>query len=120
MKSTNRYLIKLALILSRKYETQYAEHLEECEMDRKRGHRPHYCEHGTNLHVDYDPMCGGCEEGYSMSDGLQRRTQALYEARQRMDRATRIGILAIQLQQEMPGLDMDPIVAEIQRLQNGE
>ncbi len=55
-----------------------------------------------------------------MSDGLQRRTQALYEARLRMDRATRIGSLAIQLRQDMPGLDMSPMVAEIERLQNGE
>lgn len=29
--------------------------------DRRRGHRPHYCEHGTNMWVDYDVMCPGCE-----------------------------------------------------------
>lgn len=31
----------------------------------KEGLRPHYCKHGTNLWVDYDPICGGCESEYT-------------------------------------------------------
>lgn len=46
----------------------------ECETDRKEGHRPHYCIHGMNLWVDYDPICGPCEDGYSRYEG-----RVLYE-----------------------------------------
>ena len=29
------------------------------------GFRPHYCIHGTNLWVDWDPICGKCEAALS-------------------------------------------------------
>lgn len=27
-----------------------------------------YCEHGSSLWTDYDNICGGCEDGYSIHD----------------------------------------------------
>jgi len=35
----------------------------EAEEYRAEGKRPHYCPHGMNLWVDYDVICGACEEG---------------------------------------------------------
>lgn len=39
----------------------------ECEEDYRMGYAPHYCIHGTNLWVDYDNICMGCEEGLTES-----------------------------------------------------
>lgn len=39
--------------------------LDECAEDRRNGHRPHYCIHGTNQWVDYDNICGPCEASLS-------------------------------------------------------
>lgn len=38
-------------------------YLLSVEQDRKDGHRPSHCFHGTNLWTDYDPICGYCEDG---------------------------------------------------------
>lgn len=106
----NKTTFKLVKILMRRY-------VEEFELCLKQAH---FCEHGVRNNTDYDNICGDCEMGHTMGDPFQRRTRALFEAKRRMDRATRIGILAIQLQQEMPGFNVSPIVTEIQRLQNGQ
>jgi hypothetical protein len=42
-----------------------ADYALECEADRRNGHRPHYCIHGTNQWTDYDNICGGCEDSLS-------------------------------------------------------
>jgi len=42
-----------------------AEYARECQDYRDQGHRPHYCIHGTDLWVDYDNICGGCEDSRS-------------------------------------------------------
>lgn len=42
---------------------QQKAYLEAQEEHRARGHRHPYCFHGTYQWVDYDPICGGCEEG---------------------------------------------------------
>ena len=39
------------------------EWLDEAREYEKNGYRPHYCPHGTDLWVDWDPICGMCEEG---------------------------------------------------------
>jgi hypothetical protein len=75
---------RLAMKLSAAYSARYDEYLADCESDRANGYRAHYCEHGTDQWTDYDNICGGCEEGYSFSDGVYRRTVALTEAKKRM------------------------------------
>jgi len=35
---------------------------EDARAAARQGFRPHYCKHGTDLWVDYDPICGWCEE----------------------------------------------------------
>lgn len=35
----------------------------EAREDARQGFRPHYCIHGMNMWTDYDPICGGCEDG---------------------------------------------------------
>ena len=63
-------------------ERKQADYEEDCERDRKEGHRPHYCEHGMNLWTDYDPICGYCEEGMHLSNPMFLRTHALAQAKQ--------------------------------------
>lgn len=41
-----------------------ADYLAEVEEHRANGHRHPYCFHGTSRWVDYDAICGGCEEGH--------------------------------------------------------
>ena len=39
-----------------------AEYDADCAQWAEEGLAPHYCIHGTNLWVDYDNICGGCED----------------------------------------------------------
>lgn len=50
-------------IIEEFHENQEEYHAEVLA-HRIRGHRHPYCFHGTSMWVDYDPMCGGCEEGH--------------------------------------------------------
>lgn len=74
-------MLKLAAKIGRRLESDYAEFVADCESYRADGYRPHYCEHNTNLWTDYDNICGGCEDGVTMSDGVQRRTEAIRQAK---------------------------------------
>jgi hypothetical protein len=65
------------------------EYQEACEADWRRGFRPHYCPHGMNLWVDWDPICGPCEESLTLLEEAvaiargqiwQEREQAKAEA----------------------------------------
>jgi hypothetical protein len=114
MKATSTQ--ELALKIIEQYVAQWELYLADCEADRKREHRPHFCEHGMNLHVDHDPICGSCEEGYSIGDPFYRRQLALSEAKSRIARADRISVLMFDLDRLMPDLDVSPIIAEICRL----
>lgn len=114
----NKTMLRIAMALSARYEADYADYLAECESYRARGQRPHYCEHGTNQWTDYDNICGGCEDGFSMGDPMVRRTYALTVARHRMsdimqliemtEIARRLGV--------SDAIDHDRIVARIDAL----
>jgi hypothetical protein len=82
-----KHVLRLALALYRDMTTGYAEYLTACEADYRRGHRAHYCEHGTNQWTDYDNICGPCEDGYSLRDKLVRWQLAKEEAVTRHRRA---------------------------------
>lgn len=73
---------KVAAQIFKRLTDRYNEYLDDCEADRKLGYRPHYCEHGTNQHTDWDNICGPCEDGYSMREPLERRKEALRQARE--------------------------------------
>lgn len=77
----------LAVQLMAEYAASYAAYERDCESDRERGYRPHYCEHGISLWTEYDNICGGCEDGISMGDPAQRRERALNEAKERIRKA---------------------------------
>lgn len=79
-------VLKLAARLSRRYWRDYQEYLEKVESDYRKGFRAEHCEHGTNQWVDYDPICGPCEDGWSMANGVDRRRRALDEAQSRIER----------------------------------
>lgn len=110
--------LKLAALLVRQYEADFQDYLDDCEADRSRGHRPHYCEHGTNLWTDYDNICGGCEDGRTMSDPFQRHVRALYEAKKRRARALELAdflVSAHRLGLHFK-LDLSPVQAEMREL----
>lgn len=81
--ATNRAVLTLAAKIADRLYRDYLDYLESCEQDRREGHRPHYCEHGTNMWTDYDNICGPCEDGLSMRDGLTRREYALDQSKRR-------------------------------------
>lgn len=69
-------------ILEEFHENQEG-YLEECKEYADSGHRHPYCFHGTSMWVDYDPMCGGCEEGrpneYTSKGDARKFFQEWYE-----------------------------------------
>lgn len=83
---------RLFKIIDRQLREEYAAYLAACEADYALGYRAHYCEHGTNLYVDYDPMCGHCEEGRTMGDPGQRRRLALYRAKAQREQARKVAV----------------------------
>jgi hypothetical protein len=91
----DRATLKLAAKLSARAEQRYASYLSECDADRKDGYRSHYCEHGVNLWIDYDPICGYCEDGQSAADGVLRRREAISEAKERVAKSRKIVQLII-------------------------
>lgn len=86
----HQMLLRLASRLEVHMWNNYQVYLEVCAEDRKAGYRPHVCEHGMSLWTDYDNICGPCEDGRTMADGLQRRSEALYWAHERWDEASRL------------------------------
>lgn len=73
----------LAHKIERSLALGYEDYLEACEQDRREGHRPHYCEHGKSQWTDYDNICGPCEDGVTMRDGVFRREFAIAEAKRK-------------------------------------
>ncbi len=80
--------LRLAATLSKRFESEYAGYLAEVDNWRAQGYRAHYCEHGTNLWVEYDPICGPCEDVLSMGNAIYRRTVAIDSAKASVRRAT--------------------------------
>lgn len=111
---TDARVLRLAMQLARQYAAQYDAYLRDCESDRQRGYRPHHCEHGTNLWVDYDNICGGCEDGNTMADGMHRRTVALGEAKARIAKSDALTALVRQARDlgVLDAIDYDVIFTE--------
>jgi hypothetical protein len=61
-KATDPEVLKLALKILNRSRKAWESYLEDCEQDRRNGHRPHYCFHGMSQWTDYDNICGSCEE----------------------------------------------------------
>lgn len=108
--------LRLARDIARSLEQGYAEYVAECEADRAAGYRAHYCEHGMNLHVDYDPICGPCEDGRTMRDGVQRREFALDSAKRRMEQVTKITHMCSDLRTLGVKVDTQPFIDRITEL----
>lgn len=100
--------LKFALKISRNMRLEFEESVNN----------PDYCEHGTYLRTDCDNICGPCEMGYTMSDPMQRYSAALAEAKERMEKMTKLGIHAIQIRRLVPGINIDSIIDEISRLRD--
>ena len=63
------------------------------------------CEHGTSRWTDYDNICGRCEDGIYLSDGMVRRRFALSEARMRVERYKRLFETSKDMRQYMVEFD---------------
>lgn len=113
----NKSTLSLAAKISRMLERDYAEYLESCESYRRDGYRPRTCEHGTNMWTDYDNICGPCEDGISMRDGMTRREFALDSAKRRMEKVQAITKAASDLRALVPGWEIpDTLWDEVTRL----
>lgn len=115
----SRYTLSLASKISNSLLADYRAWEESCEQDRREGHTPHYCEHGTSRWTDYDNICGGCEDGVTMADGVERRTYALDSAKRRVEKVTEITTHLAALRDlgvRFTVEQLDPVYAEINRL----
>lgn len=86
----DKTVARLAIQIANQYYTHYLEYRAEREEDYRNGYRPHYCEHGVNMWTDYDAICGYCEDGITMRDGLIRRRMALDVAKRRYEQAAEL------------------------------
>lgn len=112
----SKAVLKLAAAIARDMERDYNDYLESCESYRRDGYRPRTCEHGTSLWTDYDNICGPCEDGISMGDGMTRREFALDAAKRRDQRCRDIVKAASDLRQLVPGWEIPSEVwAEVTR-----
>lgn len=114
--ATSKTTLRLARDIARSLEQGYQEWVEACEQDRRDGYRPQFCEHGMNLHVDYDPICGPCEDGHSMRDGIFRRQFALDSAKRRMETVTKITHHMADLRSLGVVVDTQPAIDRISQL----
>jgi hypothetical protein len=78
---TPAFTLKLAAKIFESYRKQWAAYDAECADYAKQGYRPYSCFHGTSLWVDYDVMCGACEDGYGWFDPMLYRQLAISEAK---------------------------------------
>ena len=64
----NRITLKVALRYLKAAKARRTAWEDECREWAREGFSPAYCEHGTYLWTDYDPICGYCEDGYTVYD----------------------------------------------------
>lgn len=114
--ATSKAVLSLAAKIAARLYSDYLDHLDACEQDRRDGYRPHYCEHGVNMWTDYDAICGYCEDGISMRDGLTRREYALDQAKRRDAKCREIVRAAQTLTDLGVEVDMTPVWKEVTRL----
>lgn len=102
--------MRIALALVGKYKANYAAYLRDCEDDRERGYRSHFCEHGTNQWTDYDNICGGCESGMTLR-GIGAYEAAMGEAYSIVWEATVRNVTMELYARTRAGFDMDELQA---------
>lgn len=112
----SKAVLSLAVKISDALYRDYLDYLAACDSYRADGFRPHYCEHGTNQWTDYDNICGGCEDGVSMGDGVFRRQHAIDQAKRRDAKAREIILAARTLSDLGIDLDYTPVWKEVTRL----
>lgn len=62
----NRTLARRALYYIGRLKARRIEYAAECDYWHSQGYTPHYCIHGANLWVDYDCVCGPCEDSLTV------------------------------------------------------
>lgn len=107
--TTSKAVLSLAAKIADRLYRDYLDYLAEVESYRADGYRAHYCEHGTNMWTDYDNICGPCEDGLSMRDGLTRREYALDSAKRRDAECKKIVKAASDLRDCGIEMDWEPV-----------
>lgn len=82
------------------------EYAAECAQDRKEGHRPSHCIHGAYLWVDWDVICGRCEDGDTPLDLYQ---EALGQARRFLAQKDELHKALVVLR-NLEVLDLDQVI----------
>lgn len=77
---------ELTMLIFRQTEASWEAFEAQCEEERSQGYRPSSCFHGRNMWVDYDCVCGICEDyGYYHFNRQAYRAEALAEAHRILD-----------------------------------
>ena len=64
----NRTTLKVALRFLKAAKARRSAWEDACRSWAREGFAPAYCEHGTYLWTDYDPICGYCEDSWTVYD----------------------------------------------------
>ena len=64
----NRITLQVALRFLKAAKARRSAWEDACRAWAREGFAPAYCEHGTYLWTDYDPICGYCEDGWTVYD----------------------------------------------------
>lgn len=92
---SRKRLIDLAAHALKRIKAREVEYEEECREDARQGYRAHYCIHGMNLWVDWDPICGYCEEGLgAYEQALSYAHNVMFKEGQRVE-AMRAAVHAV-------------------------
>jgi hypothetical protein len=103
----NRRILELAMILLNAYRKDFVDYEEACEEWHRKGYRPHYCIHGTNLWVEWDCACGACENGEDTYwDYATYLRRSLDEAKAAFDTMHERVMKVIDLQNEGAPIDL--------------
>lgn len=78
---------KFALAAIKEVRAEYATYLSDMEDLRKEGYGRSHCFHGTDLWVEWDPICGYCEDGTTLQQLALGRAKHRYEEVERKVKA---------------------------------
>jgi hypothetical protein len=90
----NPTVLTMAATILRRERAAWAAYREECDAQRAQGYRPSHCRHGVYLWVEWDAICGPCEDGAGYWEYTREASDAIARAQRAWDLYT-AGIAAL-------------------------
>lgn len=108
----------LALAELKAIRARFDAYEEYAESMHKQGFRPEVCIHGTSQWVDYDVICGGCEDGDNYFDYTRCAEEAIAiakekvrKAHERLDLFVKLQVMGAPIHEDMMGWISEPMKA---------